>query len=128
MKCVMLLVLGITLGCAGFMAANANAGGVAITFKNSSQWAIHNLYLSSTNQNEWGPDQLGNQVINTGGSFELQNIPVGKYDVQIVDEDGDKCILGGVKIAANEEVNITPADLLKCQAATDENSGDSDEE
>lgn len=97
--------------------------GVSITFKNSSQWEIHHLFLSPTKSQEWGADQLGEKdddVIKPGKSFELKQIPVGKYDVKIVDEDKDECIVAGVKIAANETVDLTDKDMVGCQQKTEE--------
>ncbi|MBI2397748.1 MAG: hypothetical protein HYV17_08115 [Xanthomonadales bacterium] len=88
---------------------------------NKSLWDIHHLYLSSVDDEEWGPDQLGDEVIGSGESFQLRGIPCDDYDVKIVDEDGDSCVVGGVSMCAdNDAWVITDEDLLTCQAATDE--------
>lgn len=90
-----------------------------ITFRNSSNWTIMRLYMSAVEQNTWGPDQLGTSVIRTGGSFTLTSIPCGNYDLKIVDEDNDECILRNVNICAeNSGVDIDSNDLLACQRAT----------
>jgi hypothetical protein len=108
------------LTCAAGAAFAKNEASVVIT--NKSSWAIHNLYLSSINVEEWGPDQLGEKVIDAGnGRFTLNKIPCGEYDVQLVDEDGDACVIGGVALcAASGEWVITDEDLLACQGATDQ--------
>lgn len=91
----------------------------SVKIKNNSKWAIHHLYLSSTSDEKWGPDQLGDEVINTGESFTLKNIDPDKYDVKLVDEDGDECVVGGVPLSGGTDVwNITDKDLLKCQKAS----------
>lgn len=88
---------------------------------NQSAWDIHHLFLSSTSDSDWGPDQLGEDVIASGESFKLEDIPCDDYDVRIVDEDGDTCVIGGVGLCANDEAwKITDEDLLTCQVATDE--------
>ena len=101
----------------------AFAEGVSITLKNSSKWEIHELYLSGTKEKEWGPEQLGkNQVIETGSTFTLTNIDAGKYDLKLVDEDGDECIIEDIKMASDKEAEITDKDLLECQSETEESS------
>ncbi len=91
-----------------------------ITFRNSSNWAIYRLHMSPVSQSTWGPDQLGAHVIPAGGgSYTLTNIPCNSYDVKLVDEDGDECVVNNVDICAdNHTVNITNERLLNCQAFT----------
>ena len=103
--------------------ASAFAEGVSITLKNSSKWDIHELYLSGTKDKEWGPEQLGkNQVIETGSTFTLTNIDAGKYDLKLVDEDGDECVIEDIKMASDKEAEITDKDLLECQSETEEST------
>lgn len=92
-----------------------------VTIKNRSSWDIHELYLSSTDDDEWGPDQLGSQVIDSGGKFVLHSIPCDAYDVRLVDEDGDACVVEAVALCADQgDWVISDRDLLACQAGTDE--------
>jgi len=100
--------------------------GVSITFDNKSQYDIVELNLSPVKQQDWGDNQLP-ETLKAGSSFTLNSIPANKYDVQFVDEDDDKCVLQDVKIAANETVVITDADLVGCQAQTDSDIDEEDE-
>jgi hypothetical protein len=100
----------------------------SINFQNLSDWAIHELYLSPSKAEKWGPDQLTDKVINNGESFELSGIPVGKYDLKIVDEEGDECVVAGVKIADSETVVINNEILVGCQKATAESAEDEETE
>jgi len=112
--------LAVLLGLAGSAAVQASAYDSAVTIQNKSLWAIHQLYLSATDVEEWGPDQLGEHVINTGDSFKLNGIPCDDYDVKLVDEDGDECVVGGVTLCADDDAwVITDEDLLACQVATE---------
>jgi hypothetical protein len=89
-----------------------------VTVVNQSAWDIHHLYLSAADENEWGPDQLGNDVIGTGDSFKIMGIPCDEYDVRLVDEDGDECMVFAVDICgSNEKWEITSGDLLECEAS-----------
>jgi hypothetical protein len=121
MRRSMLLALTIALG---LFAGLANAKGSKLEAKvvvvNQSMWAIHELYLSSTDEADWGPDQLGpTTVIGTGERYTINKIPCDTYDVKLVDEDGDECVVGGVALCAGSDVwTITDEDLLTCQVAS----------
>jgi hypothetical protein len=90
----------------------------SIKVHNKSKWEIHHLFLSPTSEkDEWGPDQLGDAVIKAnGGTFTLTDIECNKYDIKIVDEDGDECIVSAVSLCDDSAVwNITDERLLKCE-------------
>lgn len=105
-------------------AGHAQAGGndAVATIKNDSAWEIHHLHISDSDSQAWGPDQLGDEIIATGGGqFSITGIPCGEYDVKVVDEDGDECILEKVALCAAEDAwTVTDEDLLGCQAASAE--------
>ena len=110
------LVLAIALPLAA-PARSKRAADVKIT--NRTEWEIHELYLSSTDEKNWGPDQLGDDVIGKDESFVLADIPCDDYDVKIVDEEGDECVVAAVDICGKDEQwTITSGDLLKCEAGT----------
>src|SRR5215213_7417316 len=96
--------------------APALAQRATVTIRNKSDWEIHHLFLSPADTDTWGPDQLGEAVISTGGSFMLNSIPCDSYDVRLVDEDGDECIVEAVDICRSSEGwVITNDDLLECE-------------
>lgn len=98
----------------------ATASDARVVIVNQSDWEIHQLFLSSVDEYEWGPDQLGDEIIEVGGRFTLRRIPCDNYDVQIIDEDGDVCVVGGVPLCGGKDTwVITNKDLLTCQAATE---------
>lgn len=116
--CAMALVAA-----AGLLASPAGAAGSdsKVVVKNLSHWAIHQMYFSPTEQREWGDDQLGNHTIETGGSFTLTGVPCDSYDVRVVDEDGDECVVEDVALCADKEKwVINDKDLLACQNKTDQ--------
>lgn len=92
-----------------------------VAIRNTSSWDIHQLYLSSTESDDWGPDQLGEHVIGNGETFKLSGIPCDDYDVKLIDEDGDECVVTEVTLCADADAwVINDDDLLDCQAATDD--------
>jgi hypothetical protein len=106
---------------AATLLSSALARDAAVTIHNRSAWDIYQLFLSSTDDYSWGDDQLGKHIIESGDRFKLHGIPCDDYDVRIVDEDGDVCIIGGVSLCGDRETwVITDADLLACQLLTDE--------
>jgi hypothetical protein len=115
-------VLALTLAlAAGAASAKGSKLEARVTVVNESLWAIHELYLSSTDDTEWGPDQLGpTTVIGTGERYMINRIPCDTYDVKLIDEDGDECVVGGVALCADSDTwVITDEDLLACQVATE---------
>jgi hypothetical protein len=99
------------------------AGGKKATVKvvNKSDWQIDHFFLSSVEEEEWGEDQLGEDVIGPGETFELRSIPCDTYDVMLIDEDGDECVVEAVDICGGRESwVITNKILLGCQEATGE--------
>lgn len=122
MRKTLSLLLALPLALAtGAAAAKGSKLDARVTIVNQSLWAIHELYLSSTDESSWGPDQLGpTTVIGTGERHTINRIPCDTYDVKLVDEDGDECVLGGVALCADSDTwVVTDEDLLACQVATD---------
>lgn len=118
MKKVSLTLAGVVLALAGLalpVPAQAAPDDRVIHIKNKSDWEIHHLFLSPVDTDRWGPDQLGNAVISVGGSSDLHKVACGAYDIKIVDEDGDECIIGRADLcAAKEGWVVTNDDLLDC--------------
>lgn len=100
------------------MPSVAHAAGkkATVTVVNKSDWEIHHFFMSSVGEDEWGPDQLGDEVIGTDEAFSLKQIPCDSYDVKLVDEDGDECVVEEVDICGGAaKWVITNKNLLGCQ-------------
>lgn len=89
-----------------------------VEFVNKTSWEIHEVYFSPASQQSWGDDHLGNDVLENGDSLTLSGVDRGDWDVKLVDEDGDKCVLEDVTIDGSDRWVITDKDLLGCQAAS----------
>lgn len=69
------------------IAGTAPAGGMAsIEVVNESDTVITYLYVSPTDSASWGEDMLGADVIEVQGSYVLDGIAPGTYDIQAADE------------------------------------------
>ena len=107
-----------TLGllCTAAPAIQAAGKTATVAIHNTSDWKLDHLYLSPTDEAEWGADQLGDKVIASGEKFTLSGIPCNTWDVKVVDQDGDECVIEAVDLCKdNSQWTITSKDLLACQ-------------
>jgi len=96
-----------------------------VTVINDSNWVLVEFYMSPTSTDEWGPDQLGDQVIGTGDRFTLTGVPCETFDIQVIDEDGDECVMEEIDLCANNATwHVTNEELLGCQKETDDDDDD----
>ena len=98
------------------LAAPAFAKKASVKVINQSKWEIHHLYLSSSSDEEWGPDQLEDEILTKGDSLTLTDIPCDEYDIKVIDEDGDECVIEAVDLCRDNSFwKITDKDLLECE-------------
>ena len=113
----MTLALGALLGIAGSFPAVDAANKSQVTVINQSDWQLDHFYMSPADTTDWGEDQLGDDVIGKGEKFTLTDIPCNKWDIKVVDEDGDECVIESVDLCSDTaEWKITSKELLACQA------------
>jgi hypothetical protein len=91
----------------------------SVTIENASHWAIHHLYLTPFNATSWGPDQLGEDTIGKGQRFQLKGIDCDRYDIKLVDELGDECVVEDVDLCLQDPKWVLDDDaLVGCQVKT----------
>ena len=73
-----------------------------ITITNSSNWEIRHVYLSSTTEDNWGPDQLDGASIGSGASHTLSNVACDGSDIKVISEDLNGCFLSTVVACASD--------------------------
>lgn len=90
-----------------------------IEVANKSDYAILKLYLTPHDANEWGPDQLQEDILAKNETLVLKGIECNSYDVKLVDKDGDECIVKDVDLCLKtERWEMTTEALVGCQALT----------
>jgi len=93
----------------------------SVTIENSSDWAIHHLYLTPFDSTAWGEDQLGKDVIKKGQALELKGIDCDSYDIKLVDEMGDECVVQDIDLCLQDaKWELDNAELVGCQVKTAE--------
>jgi len=88
---------------------------LGISVINNSNREIRHLYLSPVDQNNWGPDLLGGQVVRTGESFTITDAVCSGNEIKVIAEDQQGCFLYGVVSCAQSTTswtitNETPVD------------------
>ena len=65
----------------------------SITIVNNSSREMRHVYLSPPNSDNWGPDQLNNSAISSGGSYTLGNVSCTQASIKVIAEDQNGCFL-----------------------------------
>jgi hypothetical protein len=73
-----------------------------LTVENQSSYTLISLYLSPTTSVQWGSDLLGEAVLEPGDRFEIGGIDCDTYDIRVVDEDDDECIIEDVDLCLDD--------------------------
>ncbi len=90
-------------------------GDSTLTIDNESSYTLIGIHLSPTTDVSWGPDLLGAEVLAPGESFQVSGIDCDTYDIRVVDEDNDECVLDSVDLCLDNAVwSIDDAELAIC--------------
>ena len=90
---IVLVVIGMLSAVPLLSGAHAPAT-TSITVVNNSSVDIRHLYLSPSNQDNWGPDQLSGAVISSGGgSYTLSSVSCEQTNIKVITEDQNGCFL-----------------------------------
>ena len=108
------LVKSFVLSCLLIVATAVSALAAQITVINSSDYVIHHFHVSPSKSRSWGPDQLGKSIIGRAERFTVRNIPEGTYDLKLVDEDEDECIVENVDISSDMTWTLTDTVIENC--------------
>jgi hypothetical protein len=102
------------LSCLLSVATAVSALAAQLTVINSSDYVVHHLHVSPSQSRSWGPDQLGKAIIGRAERFTVRNIPDGTYDLKLVDEDEDECIVENVEVSGTITWTLTDTVIENC--------------
>lgn len=102
------------LSCLLSVATTVSALAAELTVINSSDYVVHHLHVSPSQSRSWGPDQLGKETIGRAERFTVRNIPDGTYDLKLVDEDEDECIVENVEVSGAMTWMLTDTVIENC--------------
>lgn len=108
---ILVLSLGLSLGACASDDDNDDDIGIdedidltsTLTIDNQSSFAFIEINLSSVDAESWEEDLLGSDILTPGESVEISGIECDDYDVRVVDEDQDECIVREVDLCLNDE-------------------------
>jgi hypothetical protein len=90
-----------------------------VELRNNSRWSLQEIYFAPIGSDKWGPNQISRGSVKPEGTFTLTGIHCDKYDVKIVDEDDNECIVRDVGLCAADKIwRIDDKDLASCQRRT----------
>jgi len=118
--CIALLVAGAS-GCAteedpGGGGGGGGGGGASLTVDNESSFTIIEINLSPVGEVSFGADLLGAEVLEPGDSFIVSDLDCDVYDIRLLDEDNDECILTDIDLCFDNAVwTLDDAELAACQ-------------
>lgn len=97
----------------------ACSGDSTLTIHNDSSYALYEINLSPVDSRTWGPDLLAGDTLFPGETIEIFDIDCNDYDVRLVDEDGDDCVIEDVGLCFDDEVwSIDDLQLAICTLFT----------
>ena len=74
---------------------------------NRSGRQVNEIYFSSSSNDNWGNDRLGQNVLPNGTSRQFRPSPGGNYDFRIVFDNGQAVERRGVDLCAVSTVTVT---------------------
>jgi hypothetical protein len=96
------------------IAASAQDYFRSFTLHNRSSFTIRRLYVSPTSYENWGHDRLGSNVLSPNYKVTVDLEP-GFYDIRLVDQDNDSCIIKNVDFRHSDYLVLNNANLLACE-------------
>jgi hypothetical protein len=100
-----------------FAALIAPASAFDLVVVNKAETSIiHKLYIAPAKSDKWSEDKLQSQTVAKNGKFTIRDIPVGVYDLKVIDDDDDTCVVSNINVDQNKEWTLTDSIMLKCVA------------
>ena len=83
-----------------------------VDIKNDTGYVIYYIYVSHADQDTWGDDMLGDDVLADGDTYRvyLSGHPSSVFDIMVEDEDGDTYTFYDVDVEY-ADITVTLADL-----------------
>lgn len=91
-------------GCAGSATVEVEpTPGASLTVANDSDFVIYEIYLTETDNPDWGPNLLRGDVLYPDEELVL-GVPCDYYDALLVDEDNVECEVHDLDLCLNDAV------------------------
>ena len=95
--------------------SSARVRSASISIANNSGRSIIHVYLSHTDADDWGPNQLGDSAIASGESYTISNVSWDAPQIKVVAEDGNGCFSYGVVSSSGDSTwTLTTSTQADC--------------
>lgn len=102
---------------AGLSLFAAHAFAATIKIENKSSLEIHEIYFASSVDADWGADRLADSVLEPGDYLTLMDVTPGKWNLRLVDEDEDECVIKGQRFVLSTSFAFSDDDFFDCKLA-----------
>ena len=110
------LVSLFALGTLGACADDGSDLDSTLTIENESSYSFAEINLSPEDATSWGSDLLGADILLPGEVLQVSGVTCDVYDIRIVDDEGDECVLSSVDLCLDNAVwRIDDTELAACQ-------------
>ena len=99
---------------AAFNSHAAHAQRQELNITNDSSFRLDHIYISPHSSGTWGRDLLGDGYLHPDYQISFYVQP-NRYDVMLIDKDGDKCVIPNVGFYRGTNWTVTNAILLTCE-------------
>ena len=87
----------------------------SITIVNNTGYAMYYIFISPTENDFWGEELLGDEILENGQSFSY-TLPhplnqINTYDIWLIDEDEDFYLKWRVRVSNNARIVFTLDDI-----------------
>lgn len=114
---VLTMLFLMLVGCGGGGDDTPPAGSIKVA--NSSSSSIYKIYLSPTSTTNWGPDQLGSNVVSSGKTVTFSVSP-GWYDAKLLMSTGNTYVVTNFEVTAGQTFTINNPSYNYKQVTTTE--------
>lgn len=95
----------------GFATAASAQCDTSFTLVNQSGVTVQEFYFGSSAQQNWGVDQLGQNVLPNGRSMNFRARAAGSNDFRVIWANGERADLMAVDICATSQIIATPTGI-----------------
>ncbi len=85
-----------------------------LKLKNASGYSVEEFYITPWDELNWGPNLL-REDLDPGEAATLTNIECDRYDLKLVDDEGDTCVIQDVDLCLEDaKFSLTDRLLASC--------------
>jgi hypothetical protein len=93
-----------------------------VVISNESDYDVYELFVSPSEEMDWGPNQLGNDILTAGDGYVF-DMEAGQWDFRFIDDEQNACVVSGLSVSEASEFTLTNDLLETCVGAGTDSVG-----